>query len=240
MGSVFGVKMRSIMMLIGLMSPLFAVAQSYWFGPKVGPAVNFQRWNNFERAPLLSINADFFIESYSEESTSALYASLGFRTRGSALRTVNTFDGFTSNNGFKFRNIVLELGMKKYFRPNSDLNPYYLLGVRGEYTVANNLSTYDRFATLFFPNEQFVRKFVYGVSFGAGIEKQFSEYYVGFFEFNLCPDLSNQYFQPPLPNVRDPFTNQLVNLQESVVRNVSIEFKFGMKFLRKVEYIDDY
>ena len=104
--------------------------------------------------------------------------------------------------------------------------------------MSTNLDNYLSFGSLFYPVNDYVRKFNYGVTAGGGFELAMSELSNVFFEFSIQPDISLQYQQPPLQNVKEPFTGQFVNLELRQVRNLSLEFKVGIKFLRKVEYID--
>jgi len=219
-------------------------AQSYWFGAKAGAAMNFQSWGDgsfggsINRDPLFSLNGDLFLESYDENNKGSLYAQLGFHTRGSSLRFFSFNNAFSNQQGFKFRNIVFELGAKKSLNTGKELDPYFLLGIRGEYTVSTNLDEYNNFGSLYYPINEFVRKFNYGVTAGGGFEMKMSDLSNVFIEFSLQPDLSFQYEQQPLFNIIDPWTSQPVNLGLRQVRNLSIELKAGIKFLRKVEYID--
>ena len=215
-------------------------AQSFWFGVKGGPALSFQRWDSFDPNPLLVVNGDFTLESYKEDSPSSLYAQLGYHTRGSSLRVfsqnTNLFEG---NRGFKFNNIVLEIGAKRMVDLNSKFNPYYAIGIRGEYTINTNLSDYERFMTPFYPNDAFVQKFLWGPSLNGGFEWRYEELVTPYLEFAIQPDVSDQYFQPPVNNVRSPFDpNQLINVRERIIRNITLELKVGIKFLRKVVYTD--
>ena len=227
---------QNLLLVIVMLWSVDSSSQGFWFGPKVGGALNFQSWNDFSPNPLLQPAYDLFIESYSEESTSALYASLGYHVRGSGIRTF-TFNGdFFGNQGFKFKNAVLELGGKRFLDLDKSFKPYYMLGIRGEYNVGTNLKDYERFVNPFYPHNDFVKKFVYGATVGGGFEKSFGEFYAGFLEIIISPDFANQYYQPPINNVIDPYTGQKISLQERQIRNVSLEVKVGFKFLRKVIY----
>ncbi|MBP6396636.1 MAG: hypothetical protein KA340_02060 [Saprospiraceae bacterium] len=229
--------MRQILFLLLFGTSFLVKSQSFYFGPKVGPGLGFQKWNETDNDALFTLNADLFIESAPIEGTNIFYSSLGWRTRGSAWRfsSTNPFDVNSFN--FKFRNVVLELGAKKMLSKNQSQAPYYFIGIRGEYTASTNLSEYDQWNSLYFPNKAFVKKFVYGLSFGGGYEFGFREFTRFFVEIGLHPDISQQYYQPPVSNVVDPFfPGQTRTLQERIVRNLSLELKFAMKFLRKVEY----
>ncbi|MBK8668186.1 MAG: hypothetical protein IPN89_01480 [Saprospiraceae bacterium] len=220
-----------------------AHSQSFWFGLKGGAAMNLQNWGDgasgvsTNRNPLFTINGDVFIESVDEQKKGSLYAQLGFHTRGSALRYFSINNAFSDVIGYKFRNVVLELGAKKSLNLDKEYDPYFILGIRGEYTVGSNLSDLITFNTLVYP--EFIRKFNYGVTVGGGFETEMSEMSNVFLEFSIQPDLSFQYEQLPLYGIRTPWPpNDRINLGLTQVRNVSIEVKAGVRFLRKVVYID--
>ena len=218
--------------------------QSYWFGTKLGGAMSFQSWGDgtsgggLNRDPLFSINGDIVVESYDEFKRGALYASLGYHTRGSSIQFFSFNNAFSARQGYKFNNIVLELGAKRSLNLSKDFDPYFIIGIRGEYTLNTNLKDLEFLNNPYTPNDVFVRKFNYGVTAGGGFEMEMSELSNVFFEFSLQPDLSFQYESPPA-SVIDPFQmGQTIELPLRRVRNVSLELKVGIKFLRKVEYID--
>jgi hypothetical protein len=218
-------------------------SQSFWFGPKGGLAMNNQNWGSgssslsFGRDPMFSFNGDLFVESYDEAKKGALYAQLGYHTRGSALRFFSFNNSFNSLAKYKFNNLVLELGAKKSLNLGKEFEPYFIMGIRGEYTVSDNLNSFSIFSTIV--NSDYTRRFNYGVTIGGGFEMVMSELSNVFLEFSLQPDLSFQYEQFPIPDIPNPwFPNERINLPLTQVRNLSIEAKVGVKFLRKVEYID--
>lgn len=239
-----GVSLKILLSFSMLLSANIVFGQSMWFGVKGGAAMNFQRWSDgsfsssSNSSPLFSLNGDLFVESYDEEKKGSLYAQLGFHTRGSAFRFFSFNNTFTDVQGFKFRNIVLELGAKKPMNLGKEFDPYFILGVRGEYTVGTNLDDYLSFGSLFYPVNDFVRKWLAGVTIGGGFETRLSDLSNVFVEISLQPDFTNQYFQPPLFNIIDPWTLQTININQREERNLSFEVKVGARFLRKVEYID--
>ncbi len=229
---------RITIVIVGLLIAQCSFAQSFWFGPKVGTSMSFQKWNDFNPNPLLALSADFIIESYSEESPSSLYAQIGYHVRGSSLRAFTWRGESIGTQGFKFRNAVLELGGKRSIPTQGSIIPYYNLGVRIEYTFSTNLKDYNRYGSPFYPNDVFVRDFVYGATIGGGFEwANYSDLFRPYVEVVFCPDFGNQYYQGPIPNVIDQF-GQTINLNERAIRNLSLEIRVGIKFLRKVEYID--
>jgi hypothetical protein len=218
--------------------------QSFWFGAKGGGAMNYQSWGEglaqgINRDPLFSLNADIFIESFDEFNKGSLYGQFGYHTRGSSIRFVSFNNLFATQQGFKFNNLVLEVGARKVFSIDKSIFPYYHVGLRCEYTVSTNLEDYRIFNNLFYPIDDFVRKINYGVSFGGGFIKPITELSDIFLDINISPDLSFQYEQPPLQNVIDPFTLQNINLPLRQVRNLSLELKIGIRFLRRVIYTDE-
>jgi hypothetical protein len=232
---MFEIKKLSFFLLL-VTASLSMEAQSFWFGPKVGGGLSFQQWSNFEPNPIFAPSIDLCIESYDELKTGSIYASLGYHTRGSRIRSF-TFNGdFFGNQGFRFNNASLELGIKKEFTSKDKISLFYLFGIRGEYTISNNLKEYERFANAFYPLPPFANKIVYGATFGGGITYPLGEFYQGVLELTIAPDLRDQYFQPPLNNVRDPFSGMNVTIPERRIKNLSVELKASFMFLRKVVY----
>lgn len=234
-----------LLLFVITVSTLILSGQSFWFGAKGGGAMNFQSWGDgsfggsVNRDPLFTLNGDFFIESLDEYNKGSLYAQFGYHTRGSSFRFFSFNNVFSQQQGFRFRNLVAEIGAKKALFSDKKYFPYFILGVRAEYTLSTNLDNYTNFGQLFYPINEFVRKFNYGVTAGGGFELPVSDLSNAFIEFSLQPDLSFQYEQQPLFNITDPWTSQPVNIGLRQVRNLSIEVKVGFKFLRKVEYIDE-
>jgi hypothetical protein len=112
--------------------------------------------------------------------------------------------------------------------------------------VDTNLDEYDAYVTAnptfagIYPinSYEFIRRINYGITVGGGFEFPFSEYVEGLLEFTVNPDFSMQYQQPAIPNVTDPFTGQQRTLSERQIRNLTFEVTLGIRFLRKVEYLD--
>lgn len=225
-----------------LSSPKISVAQSFIFGPKLGPTVAIQQWDGVQRDALLTGHAAVFIESYRENDPSSLFAQLGYHVRGSAERDISidaiSGNAFRRNVKYKFNNISLMLGAKQILNMESKAKPFYTLGVRAEYTVSTNLDFYEGTAfQLYFPSNFFVRKFNYGISGGGGFQYELNDLIGGAVELTISPDISKQYQQLPIPNVVDPRNvGSSRTLPEQNVRNLSIEISVSMRLLRKVEY----
>lgn len=210
--------------------------QSFVFGPKFGPTVAIQKWDNFDRQPLLTGHAALFVESYAEEESSSIFAQLGYYTRGSGVRQFR-FTGFNTVQKYRFNNISLWLGAKRIINNNMDVKPYYIVGVRGEYTVSTNLKDFENLSFGINPVDEYVNKWNYGIMVGGGFQMAISEFVGAQIELVVNPDLSKQYFQPPIPNVITS-QGQTITLSERSIRNVSIELSVGLRLLRKVEYYD--
>jgi len=231
--------------------PSLMNAQTYAFGVKGGLTAGFQKWDNFERDPLFSYHGIVFIESAPEENLFALFAQAGFHERGSASRPRGNLFFYDSNGQarpytgstqkFIFRNISLAVGAKKKFDLGNKF-AYYMMGIRGEYTIDTNLEEYESYIQrgyFLYPFEGSVRKINYGPIVGGGFEFPFTELIGGIVEFTVNPDLSQQYFSPPFPNpVTNPVTGNPITIGERKIMNTSFEITVGFRFLRKVVYID--
>ncbi len=234
-------------------TPSILTAQGTIYGIKGGLAVGNQSFNNggtTSNGLLFKPYGDLFIESAPTDNSSVMYLQVGYHPRGHAKRfpsgiyenratgILQTYSSFTQE--FIFRNIGLTIGFKKRNVLNNP-NAYYVLGLRGEYNVGDNLVEANTFYSPYNPTSSFVNKFVYGLSLGGGYEFAFSALTGGFVEFSVHPDIGKQYFQPAFEAyVLDPTVNRsiLTTISEQSIRNLSFEITIGFKFLRKIEYVD--
>lgn len=239
--------MKTRLIVILLFAALAVQSQSYVFGVKGGPVIATQNWNNSQRNPLVDLHGIFSIESWGEDDPNVLFAQVGYHTRGSSLRQlfINPTSGFIpQTRSFKFRNLALTVGAKRRIKVGNLFTPYYSVGLRGEYTVTTNLDEFfdqNFTAPTAYPLNEFVNKWNYGIYGAGGVEFAFTEYIGGVFELSINPDLSRQYFQPPLNDVSiyNAFSGTTTRgLPEREIRNVTIELTLGLRFLRKVVYID--
>lgn len=224
-------------------------SQSFFFGIKGGSSIGYQKLESFNQKPVLTYHVATFWESYSEDNPlNALYVQLGYHNRGSALRNAigvtiyNEYYRLPTRN-FLFHNISLGLGAKKKQDINDNLRSFYSFGLRGEYTLNTNLSKYaylnQRMSNLYYPDDIFVKKWTYGASVGGGVEYMFSELIEGLFEITINPDLSNQYDQPQLGSIIDPYhPGNTTTVPRRRIKNTTVEITIGIRFMRKVEYID--
>lgn len=221
----------------------------YLFGVKGGLTVGTQNWGSFEREPLIGYHGDLFIESLPELGQFSLWAQLGYHQRGSSLQrqigaTITGQVFQTPAQSFIFENIVLGLGGKQVFAYLGAADAYWLLGLRAEYNIDTNLDEFDRISDFaqrrFFPFESydFINRFVFGVSVGAGISFPIGEGADVLLELNIQPDFTLQYNQPEIGNVINPFTTVPTTIPARQIRNISIELSAGFRFRRRVIYID--
>jgi hypothetical protein len=209
----------------------------YYIGVKGGLGLNMQKWNSYERDLLFTPCIDVFTESH-DDALNKLYASLGFHTRGSTVRGF----GFTSYNPYKFNNLVIELGGKRMLSVDKKYNGYYMLALRGEYTISTNLEDSSPTSIYNLVSDVYVNKFNYGVTVGGGFEMNLDESKVLFLEASVNPDLSKQYEQTESLTIENPNPtpspfpqSQFITIVPQEVRNVSLEIKVGIKFLRGYE-----
>jgi hypothetical protein len=249
--------MRNITLLFFLLLFSSAIhAQSSAFGFKGGPLMGLQRWDNsFQTEPLFRYQGSVFIESYEEDSPFSLFAQAGYHIKGSSLRTYSTVfirpDGSQQTlpsqfTPLEFRNVSLIVGAKQ--RVGSGFmggQPYYMFGVRGDYTVNTKFGFGDPsinpFYAYIYPFEGFVRKFNYGFSVGGGMELPFSKLIGMIVELSVNPDLSQQYNQPAIPNIRNPNpygSSSLITIPERKIANLTVELSVGFRFIHKVILVD--
>ncbi len=224
-------------------------AQSFFFGLKGGSSIGYQKWETFKQKPVASYHIAAFWESYSEDNPlNALYAQLGYHNRGSALRNAigityyNEYRRLPTRN-FLFHNISLGVGAKRKQDLTDRLRSFYSFGLRGEYTINTNLSKYSELnkwmSNLYYPDDIFVKKWTYGATIGGGLEYMFSELIEGLFEITINPDLSNQYDQPQLGSIIDPYRpGNTTTIPRRRIKNTTVEITIGIRFMRKVEYVD--
>ncbi|MBT8190270.1 MAG: hypothetical protein HKN67_01080 [Saprospiraceae bacterium] len=215
----------------------------FYFGPKAGLTIATQNWNEAERKPLLNYHFAAFIESIDYKYKGSLFAQIGYHTRGSSIFVSNINNGLRFSEGYKFRNISLLLGAKKRLITEKLTTPYYFFGVRAEYLVSDNLDEIqDLFSNspsaLFYPIDVYTNTFVYGVSFGGGIEYLGSAYVQPTLEVTFSPDFSFQYQSPEIPNVVSPYDGRTTTIPERRIRNITFEVSLVVRFLREVIYTD--
>lgn len=248
-------KIKLLSVFILLISINGLNAQSYAFGVKGGLTAANQRFNgggSYNNGLLFKYHGALFIENAPEDATSVLYAQVGYHTRGHARRyqrgvafnyqsgQLQEVPGFKEQ--FVFNNLGLSVGVKRRGVLNNE-RAYYAVGLRGEYTLSTNLpdgANLPGIYSLYYPTKDFVRKINYGLSLSGGYEIPFSDLIGSFLEFSIHPDVSRQYFQPPITiNSTNLLTGeQIGTIPEQSIRNLTFELTLGFRFLRKVVYTD--
>ncbi len=228
---------RSLLILsLSLVCLLDLCGQGFAFGIKGGPTLGLQRWNGFQNNdPLLASHAMIYIESLDESSRGSLFAEAGYHTKGRAIRyraSINPNTGIAYDAQtfkMKFNNASLAFGAKNRFDVGNNIG-YYSLALRGEYNVSHDLQLYQGF-------EDGIQRFVYGITIGGGFEFPFSEFVGGIIDIRFSPDISRQIFLPPA-EFENPFTGTVDVFREQSIKNIALEVSLGLRFLRKIIYID--
>ena len=240
----------SCLLLLGLSPKPALHAQSFTgYTLKGGGTLATQRWDNFDRDPLLGTHVDLQVESVSFERPTSFYASLGYHQRGSAIRT-RAFTFVDPSSGeetrvrpealrFVFHNLALAVGGKQHYAVG-DKRGFVSFAVRGEYNLGTDFGDVEENRLGFgfrpaFPVDEFVRDFLYGADVGAGLELPLSSRLDALLELRLSPDVSAQYEQPPL-QAFNPQTGNNEGVGQRSIRNLSIELSAGLRFLPDAAY----
>ncbi len=211
-------------------------AQGFAFGLKGGPSIALQRWNNFQtNDPLFAYHGIVFIESDDEGSSGSLFAEAGYHIRGRALRfraSINPNTGIpydAQRFQLRFENASLSLGARNRFAVGNALGSYSF-ALRAEYNISADLQLYQGYT-------DGIQKFVYGLSLGGGMEFPFGELVSGLLDIRISPDISRQIFVPA-SRFNNPFTGTQEIFGEQSIKNLTFEISLGLRFLRKVIYVD--
>ena len=226
----------SILISSALMTGSSVLAQGTVYSILGGLTMSTQTVNGFEKDPFLRLHAVGYMESSSEISPNALYASLGYHTKGSAVNSPAYIDDVGNehpqqSNSMEFHNLSLGFGVKQRKEVGANFLSYGF-GVRGDF----NLST--DFGSLYNGLEGTERNFTYGLDFFVGFEFPMSELISTTIEFGFSPDLSEQIYIPYQDTGYDYDNGQAVVIQESSIKNIVFEARAGFRFWRKVIYTD--
>lgn len=254
MKKIIGIAIMAFLTTISLQSQDYG---GFAYGAKGGLSIGTQKWGNSDRDLLFSYHTAAYVESLPAESRFSVFAQLGYHSEGSAVRN-NPITIIDPNTGmdrdiraqtrkYEFNNIGLGLGAKQRFEIRERTFAYYMLGIRGEYTLSTNLCSYEELEEQGFVSgctydaySNFIRKWNYGMILGGGIEFELAERFGILVELSINPDVSEQYRQPagirrPNASINSGFNNQL---GEQRIKNTTIELSVGFRLLRLVEYID--
>ncbi len=228
-------------------------AQSVAYSVKGGLTAANQRFDGggtYNNSLLFKCHGALSIENAPDDPTSVLYAQIGYHTRGHARRyqrgiyfnpqTQQLEETKGSTEKFVFNNLALIVGVKRRGVLNNE-RAFYAVGLRAEYTVKTNLSDLNNLPSiysLYYPTNDFVKKFNYGLTLSGGYEFPFSDLTGGFVELSIHPDISRQYFQPPIVVNATINGETIGTIPEQSIRNLTFELTIGFRFLRKVVYVD--
>ena len=226
----------SILISSAVMTGSSVLAQGTVYSILGGLTMSTQTVNGFEKDPFLRLHAVGYMESSSEISPNALYASLGYHTKGSAVNSPAYIDDVGNehpqqSNSMEFHNLSLGFGVKQRKEVGANFLSYGF-GVRGDF----NLST--DFGSLYNGLEGTERNFTYGLDFNVGFEFPMSELISTTIEIGFSPDLSEQIYIPYQDTNYNYSNGQPVIIQESSIKNIVFEARAGFRFWRKVIYTD--
>lgn len=226
----------SILISAALLTGSSVIAQGTVYSVLGGLTMSTQTVNGFEKDPFLRLHAVGYMESSSEISPNALYASLGYHTKGSAVNSPAYIDDVGNehpqqSNSMEFHNLSLGFGVKQRKEVGANFLSYGF-GVRGDF----NLST--DFGSLYNGLEGTERNFTYGLDFFVGFEFPMSELISTTIEIGFSPDLSEQIYIPYQDTGYNYSNGQPVVIQESSIKNIVFEARAGFRFWRKVIYTD--
>ena len=226
----------SILISSALVTGSSVLAQGTVYSILGGLTMSTQTVNGFEKDPFLRLHAVGYMESSSEISPNALYASLGYHTKGSAVNSPAYIDDVGNehpqqSNSMEFHNLSLGFGVKQRKEVGANFLSYGF-GVRGDF----NLST--DFGSLYNGLEGTERNFTYGLDFNVGFEFPMSELISTTIEIGFSPDLSEQIYIPFQDTGYNYSNGQPVVIQESSIKNIVFEARAGFRFWRKVIYTD--
>jgi hypothetical protein len=224
----------------------------YLFGIKGGPSLGNQEWSGLETELLLAYHGALYYETIPSQGRFSFFGQLGYHIRGSK---ISRRRGITFNGGqvtlpaddFQFQNISLGLGAKSVVSYTRLADLYYVLGLRVDYNLDTNLDKYDQLSSSFgnafrlnypFESPDFINEVTYGATFGGGALIPISDKMSGFIEITAHPDFNFQYNQPAIENVIDPLAGIPRTISARQIRNFTVEISFGLRFMRKWNYVD--
>lgn len=221
-----------IILILGCLAFTDIQAQDNAYGFIGGMTVGTQRWNGFDRDPLLSWNGRAFYESIVNDKFSAI-VELGLHNRGSGLLTqfpvVGTGNLQTNYSKMVFRNASLMGGAKQIYGIKDNMEGFVKLGVRLEYTVADTFEIFEQYS-------EAVQPFNYGITIGGGLHFGPKDGPIQFIlDAQVSPDFSQQLYAPQA-QVWNRYTQQFQQFQEQRVTNLSFEISLGVRWVNKYYY----
>ena len=238
---------RFYLLLVALMGTYAVQAQGTIGYFKSGLTIATQKWNGIDNTlPLLANNTAIGLEFLGNQNsekrfTSSFGIQLGYHQKGNAVRVrymnpSNPNDFLRSKTQNQFHNASLFLFGKGTAQMGTNTSWYYLMGLRLDYTF--------KYAMYMNNIDNYVNKFNYGVSLGAGFNYNIPNTRLGIFvEAMISPDLSRQVYVPAgipvqyqINGVTTPYPSQ-----EMKVHNLVFELTVGFRLLPRVyeEVLDE-
>lgn len=204
-------------------------AQDNAYGFIGGMTLGTQKWNGFNRDPLLSWNGRAFYESIVTDKFSAVM-ELGLHNRGSGVLSqyiIQGQSGLTTNySKMVLRNVSLLGGAKQVYDLKENTEAFVKLGVRLEYTVADNFEIFEQYT-------EAIQPFNYGITLGGGFHFGPKDGPIQFIlDAQVSPDFSQQLFAPQA-NIWNRYTQQYQTFPEQKVSNLSFEISLGVRWVNK-------
>lgn len=213
------------------------MSQGTVYSIMAGPSLSTQAVNGFQKEPFIRLHFKAVMESSSDISPNSALLSLGYHTKGSAVRTFGYYDPNTGKNrpsqssAMEFHNLSLSAGVKQRKEVGETFLSYGL-GVRLDYNLSTDFDA-------FFEGLQGAKnQFTYGLNLDIGWEFPLSELVSATVEIGFSPDLSAQIYIPAQNTGYQDANGNNIIIQETEMKNVVFEARAGFRFWRKVEYID--
>jgi len=242
-------KISTLLLLAFFFGQLSAQSTAYIL--QGGPTLGSQKWENGgDQQVLFKYHVALAIESVNnEDDKSAGFLQIGYHVKGSAVRNnfANVFTGGNSrfSKEYRFNNLSVAVGAKQKFALGTNGMRYFYFGaLRGDYTLSSNIKDLNdeygaNYVNIFDPQDEYVKRLMFGLSIGGGLQLNFSELIGGQLTLSICPDITNQYRQPAIPNIIDPFgSGANITIPERRIRNTAVEISFGIRLLHKVEIVE--
>lgn len=209
-------------------------AQDNAYGVLGGLTIGTQKWNGFDRDPLLTWNGRFFYESLLNEKLSVV-GEVGLHNRGSGVLgqyiVLGTGNLQTNYSRMVFRNVSVLGGAKQIYDVKDGLEAFVKLGLRVEYTVADTFEIFEQYS-------EAIQPFNYGITLGGGFHFGPKDGPVQFIlEAQVSPDFSQQLYAPSA-NIWNRYSQSYQTFSEQKVSNLSFEITLGIRFVNKYYYED--
>ncbi len=245
---IFNMKRPILLATLACLALANLTAQSTEYVIKGGLSLATQKWDNQQRRILFTPHVAVAAETFDEDNDrSSLFFQAGYFQRGSTnINYYNTTSGGSGSFGqdFRFNNISILFGAKQKFG-SEKARYFYFGGLRGEYTLSTNIDeltiphfddkAYEIYYAASNPSMGGLRRFLFGVSAGGGVEFKLGELVGGQIELAVNPDLTDQYYSPAFTtSIADPFSGNPLTLPERSIKNISLELTVGLRLLHKV------